>query len=289
VKKSFFFIFLFFISLSIFARKDSTRFSSFRGFYLNTYYPYYTGGNYYDPYEKFSIDYEQYYYDGLTYYSQTPAVGIGGVMSWKGLFIKGDINYWHGTKAINYRSSHSYDMNGNLMDRDPWDNALAPGTKYSKYDDHIHGKLNLNHIDISAALTGNISRRFRMYLGFRMSYIISHSLKAELDRTVKTYQVLYTTSQYWSHDTLLETKNETYSNKNIESAHNVSVNTLGFLNFGFSYNFRIMKQLFMADLVIETSRLSIFENYGFDYGAATFKIAYVFNYSTRFGKKTYYR
>lgn len=270
---------------SLSARRDSPRFASFRGFYINTYYSHFEGGTYIDYYQKFPIDYEQFYYNGQKYYNQTPALGIGGIMSLKGLFIKGDVNYWYGSKAINYRSSHRYTMDGQLADPSGWSPPLTPGTKYYRVEDHIHGRLNINHLDISCAVTGNITRSFRIYLGLRLNYIISHNLKAGLERATKNYQVLYSTSEYSSHDTLLSTSYEYYSDKEIEKVHSISVDKKTFINLGFCYNFRIKKQLFMTDLVFEKNSLKPFNNYGFIYGAITFKLSYVFKYSTNFGDK----
>lgn len=282
------FIILFLIlSQFLLARKDSTRFSSFRGFYINSYYAHFLGGSYLDYYQKFPIDYEQFYYNGETYYNQTPALGIGGIMSLKGLFIKGDVNYWYGSKAINYRSSHRYTMDGQLADPNGWNQPLSTGTKYYRVDDHIRGKLNINHLDVCLALTGNITRSFRIYLGLRLNYVISHNLKAKLERTTKHYQVLYRSSEYTSHDTLLSTSYEDFSDKEIEKVHSISVDKKAFLNFGFCYNFRIKKQLFTTDLVFETNQTNIFYNYGFLYSAITYKISYVLRYSTSFGKKKF--
>jgi hypothetical protein len=269
------------------ARRDSTRFTSFQGFYINTYYAHFEGGIYRDYYQKFPIDEEQFYYNGEKYYSQSPALGIGGIMSLKGLFIKGDVNYWYGSKAINYRSSHSYTTDGQLADPISWYQAYPAGTKYSRTEDHLRGKLNINHLDISFALTGNISRNFRIYLGLRLNYIISHNLKAKLERTTRNYEVLYKTSEYSSHDTLLSTTYDSFSDNEIEKAHSINVDSKTFINFGFCFNFRIKKQLFMTDLVMEKSSLKPFNNYGFVYSAVTFKLSYVFSYSTRFGKKKF--
>jgi hypothetical protein len=284
MKRSIFFILLVLNCFLLSANRDSTRLTSFRGLYLNTYYPHFFGGSYVDYYQKFSIDYEQFYYNTEKYYSQTPALGIGYVISYKGFFIKADVNYWHGTKTINYSTSHKYTTDGSIMDPRPGSEALSPGTKYHITKDHIYGKLNINHLDLSFALAGNISRLFRIYFGTRLNFVASHNLKAKMDRTIGNYEVLYKTSQYYSHDTLLNTKYEYYSDNSIEKVHNIDVGEKVFFDFGICYNFRIKKQLFMADLAYETNRLNMLNRYGLSYSAITFKVSYVFKYSTYFGE-----
>ncbi|MBP7809459.1 MAG: hypothetical protein KA163_09210 [Bacteroidia bacterium] len=279
------FIILFVIlSQLLLARKDSARFTNFHGFYFNTYYSHYLN-IYYASYSKYDNSYNSLF-EIKPYKYQTPAVGIGYILNYKGLFLKLDLNYWNGTKALDdYFSFNSEDKNA----RDPYKSFSAVGNQYPsvgyryyKVKDHYSGLINLHYFDFGLVFTGNITRFLRIYSGIRASFLMKEKYKATIDRKASLYEVKRYVSQYNRVDSLIEEENIQYKN---DDAARKSVQTFDgylFYNIGVNANFRIKRQLFCADLVFETNHWLPLSGGVLAYGI-TFKLSYVFKYSTDFG------
>lgn len=268
----------------MFARKDSTRLNNFRGFYVNSYYPYKLFG-YYSESVKYP-SYPLYEFDTKLYRFQTPGIGIGYVLNKNAWFIKTDINYWYGFKHLHDDFSFNADDKNsrNTFSSFPSIEPPAIGSRYYKIKDHIEGSLRMHYFDIGFAITGNITRCFRIYSGWRINFLLNHSYKAEIKREASLYQVMRYTAPYWHTDSVIEVEYLKYNDKEAESKLNQNISGSFFYNLGFNANFRIKKQLFFMDLLFETTSFALVSD-GSQAGCATFKLAYVFNYSTNCSRK----
>lgn len=283
--KRFVFLTLFITGCSLAsARKDSTRLTNFRGFYVSTYYPY-RFNSYYSQTGKYS-DYYYTKFELKDYQPQTPGIGFGYGLSRNALFIKTDFNYWYGTKSLNDYFNFTAEDKEAI---DPYSSfGYSPfsypsvGYRYYKIKDHYTGTIKFHYFDIGFAVTGNITRFLRLYSGWRINHLMKYSYKAKIDRTASLYEVKRYNSQYDRVDSLLQTENMEYTNR---AAEGKSVQTTGsfvFYNFGLNANFRIKKQLFFIDLVYESSRITPIQE-GVIVNCLTFKLAYFFRYSNELG------
>ncbi|MBK7667740.1 MAG: hypothetical protein IPJ32_10600 [Sphingobacteriaceae bacterium] len=263
---------------------------NFRGFYANSYFPYGLPSYYY-----YSGRYSEGYFfkfDTKPYKFQTPGIGVGYVLSRHALFIKTDFNYWYGTKNLNddfsfrsddkntkdpYQSFPVLTASGQLQGSDD-----PVGHRYYRIKDHYSGSINIHYFDIGFAITGNITRFLRMYSGWRINWMMKYSYKGKIDREASLYEVKKYVSQYERIDSLIQVENLEYKNKEVEAKSVQELSSFIFYNFGLNANFRIKKQLFFVDLIYETNRFLPAQQ-GTLVKSVTFKLAYVFKYSTDIG------
>lgn len=282
-------ILVFTITGSVFSKSDSLKFKNFRGFYLNSYYASYQGGTYIpDQGLKFPDTGEEYHYDFKKYSYQTPAIGIGYVLNKHPFFIKTDINYWFGSIQLDEKIISKWTTDDQLI-YIPWPGSspYPIGFRYYKNTDYIKGYLNVNNFDISFLVSGNITRNFRIYYGWRINFLVQYSFMATMNRESSLYEVVAWTSPYTSRDSLIVTGYQEYKNKAVKDKSIYSLSRKGYFDFGICYNFRIRKELFIAEVQYELSHFpfQLYSPRGLIYDCYTAKLAYVFNYSTYFGNK----
>jgi hypothetical protein len=286
MKRCTFIFLLFCFTNSIFSQSDSTKIKRFRGFYVNSYYPFQIYNQYVNE-ERYSKE-DDYKYEIKNFSFQTPAIGLGYVLNKHPFFIKTDINYWYGTKKLDdYFSLSSNDIDspeprgGSVP---PGFNTMKIGDRYYKMKDHITGTLNLHYIDIGFAMGGNLSPNIRLFAGWRANVLKKYNYKAKLDREASQYQVIGFYDQYWTKDSLVAVENVQYKDHEIKALSGQDFSSNVYFDTGISVNFKIGKQLFLADLMYETNR-TLFQSYGAMSKYVTFRLAYVFYYKTYFGKK----
>lgn len=271
---------------SALSKSDSLKFVNFRGFYFNTYYPYKVSGTYMDN-DKYP-EYYFYQFDSYGYKHQSPGIGFGYVINHREVFLKTDINYWFGSKELNHDVSFSAtDKNS----ADPYQsfptfgNLYPPvGSRFYKIKDHYSGKINFHYFDIGFAVTGNITRFLRIYSGWRINYMLKYKYDAKVNREASLYEIKKYNSQYDRVDSLIQVENLEYTGEEAASKSTQRFSNFIFYNLGLNANFRIKKQLFFVDVLIEPPVFVLSPN-GAMATCYTFKLAYVFNYSTYFGSK----
>jgi hypothetical protein len=205
------------------------------------------------------------------------------------MFIKTDFNYWYGSKQLNDNFSF------NSVDKDaadPYDSFTAyptnyppVGSRYYKIKDHYSGNINFHYFDIGFALTGNITRFLRIYSGWRLNYLMKNKWAAKVKREASLYEIKRYNSQYDRVDSLIGVENIEYNGDEAASKSTQRFNGNMLYNLGINANFRIRGKLFFIDLLYETTYFQLATTYGSQSNCVTFKFAYVFNYSTYFGKK----
>lgn len=272
------------------ARQDSLKLKNFHGAYFNLYYaPKMV--SFYENHSKYSNEYNNKF-EILKYNFQTPAIGIGYVLNYKGLFIKTDFNYWFASKDIDARFAfNSKDKNSKdnydsfTSGWDLWQYQTLPvGSQFYKINDHYTGKLNIHYYDISIALTGNITRFLRLYSGFRFNQVLTYNYNGKIERNASLYEVKSYVSQYQRVDSLISTENITYENKAMKNMSTQNVTDYFFYNLGLNFNFRIKSQVFMVDMLYETNRLS-FQHEGPVSKGFTVKLGYVFYNPSKFSEE----
>lgn len=288
MKRSGFLIFILCVSLSLSSQKDSLKFANFRGIYFNTYFANYLGGSYIDPYQKFPNDGDDYHYDIKRYSFQAPAIGIGYVINWNGFFIKTDFNYRYGKIDLDEVIVSKWTIDDKFISP-PWPGSspMAIGTRYYKNIDRIKGYMNVSSFDVSFVLSGNITRNFRIYHGFRWNCFTYYSFNATMNRESSLYEVVAWTSAYTSKDSLISTGYQRFENKEAKDKSIYTLSKKSFFDVGLCYNFRIRKQLFIAEVQYETNHFPVFLRLsygGWNYSSFTVKLAHVFKYSRYFGK-----
>lgn len=291
MKKYVYFIFLIILALPTLAQKDSLKTKSsksFRGIYLTAYY-----GMQGNPHYSFSkyLDESIYDYDTRRFTFKTPNIGIGYIMSHKAFFIRTDMSYSYGYKNIDEMyKGNDFNVDGpvGIYQINPmsiyYSSGSYIGQTYYKYQDHIKGKLNFHYVDLGLVLGGNILPWFRLYTGWRYSYLAKLNYKVVQERSVESYIITGYTSQNSIKDSFIEASQIKYENKDAGSIPRQVIESKIYTTLGFCFNFKIKEKLFLVEGQYDLNRMFLWrQEFTQDY--ALLKLSYVFNYSTNFGKK----
>ena len=289
MKKIILAIFFFFLIQILSANKDSTKIKKFRGFYATCYYPY-SGGYDYRTRDRYSDD-SELKYEEKDFSVRTPNRGFGYILNKHPFFIRTDVSYSYGSKKLNDKfGGNSEDINGGIGENQYnnmsiyFSNGDMVGKRYYKYSDEIKGRIDLHYLDINMALGGNVVPWFRPYMGWRLTLLMDEKYRATQQRTASLYEIKAYTSQSSTRDSLIETTNLEYKDERVKSLSNQFLSHNIYTSFGFCSNFKIAKQLFFAELQYDYNAIFLFR-FDLQRNYFLFRLGYVFNYSTYFGKK----
>lgn len=292
MKKSIYFVFLTVLTLYSSAQKDSLiteKIKSFRGIYLTSYY-----GMQGKPHYSFSkyLDESIYDYDSRNFAFKIPNIGFGYIVSHKAFFIRTDLSYYFGYKNIDeIYKGNDFNIDGpiGVYQINPMSIYFSSGSyvgqTYYKYEDHIKGKLNFHYVDLGMVLGGNILPCFRLYSGWRYSYLTKVNYKTVMERKAESYLITGYTSQNSIKDSLIETTQFKYENKNVGSISRQVLESKIYTTVGFCFNFKLKKRLFLIEGQYDFNSIFFFWHQEFTQDYALLKLSYLFNYSTYFGKK----
>ncbi len=186
-----------------------------------------------------------------------------------------DYSYYFDAYDMQDKTAHSSNLFGN--------NMPGVGSRYYSIDESYKGKINFYYVNVNMAVGINIKKGFTLYTGWSANNLIKYNYEKSLERHGTNFEV---TSNNYQNSTFqvvnVGEENTTFRKKEIAKKINQDLRSDYYLTLGVNRSFALGQRYF-------------FTEFQFDYNIMTdktkthlisFKLGYVFKYSTDFSSST---